>query len=127
LSSASIAQIQGSLANLGHSVSYQTIGLRRKYEAPWFKLYDGEKPVVVGHHDYLRTGEPLIYEDVVYGIDTGCCLGGRLTGLLLPDFRIVSVPSRADYWSELQCQYADIHSGRYQSLDASNVCQSPKR
>jgi hypothetical protein len=40
----------------------------------------------------------LIWKDRVFGIDTGCCHGRALTGLLLPDFRVVSVPSRANHW-----------------------------
>ncbi len=82
--------------------------LAKRYDRPWYELYDGYKPLIVGHHDYLRNGQPLIRDDAVFGIDTGCCHGGRLTGLLLPEFRLVSVPSRRDYWTELQQQYADI-------------------
>jgi serine/threonine protein phosphatase 1 len=74
--------------------------LARTYPRPWYELYDGDKPIVVGHLDYLRTGHPLVYRDRVYGLDTSCCRGGALTGLLLPAFRMVSVPSRADYWGE---------------------------
>jgi len=76
--------------------------LRKHYPVPWYELYDGTKPLVVAHHDYLRTGEPLIVRDRVYGIDTGCVHGGRLTGLLLPEFRVISVPARADHWTAIQ-------------------------
>ncbi|MBI4524881.1 MAG: metallophosphoesterase [Deltaproteobacteria bacterium] len=82
--------------------------LKRQYQRPWYELYDGQKPVIVGHTDYLRTGKPLIYRDRVFGIDTSCCHGGALTGLLLPDFRIFSVPSRRDYWKETKAWYAGI-------------------
>jgi serine/threonine protein phosphatase 1 len=78
--------------------------LRRGYRQPWYELYDSPKPIVVGHHDYLGTGEPLVYRDRVFGIDTGCCNGRRLTGLLLPEFRILSVPSARDYWSEARSE-----------------------
>jgi hypothetical protein len=86
--------------------------LLKQYDRPWYELYDGEKPLIVGHHDYRRHGEPLIVDDRVYAIDTGCCHGGRLTGLLLPHFRPVSVPSRRDYWAHLQDEHADL---RYSS------------
>jgi serine/threonine protein phosphatase 1 len=69
---------------------------------PWFEAYDGPKPLVVGHQDYLQTGDPLIVGDRVFGLDTGCCRGARLTGLLLPEFRIYSVKSRRNYWGELK-------------------------
>ncbi len=79
--------------------------LREHYPRPWYELYDGAKPLVVGHYDYLQNGQPLIYRDKVFALDTGCCHGRALTGLLLPEFRIVSVPSRADYWQALRQQY----------------------
>jgi hypothetical protein len=61
--------------------------------------------LLVGHYDYLRNGQPLIYRDRVFALDTGCCHGGALTGLLLPEFRLLSVPSRADYWQALRQEY----------------------
>jgi serine/threonine protein phosphatase 1 len=82
--------------------------LERTYDRPWYELYDGDRPIVVGHSDYRRTGEPFVYAGRVYGVDTGCCRGGRLTGLLLPEFRFVSVPARADHWREIQAAYRAI-------------------
>ena len=76
--------------------------LKKNYDRPWYELYDGSKPLIVGHHDYLCTGEPMIYQDRVYAIDTGCCTGGRLTGLLLPSFKIISVPAARNYWVEVR-------------------------
>jgi len=74
--------------------------LKERFSQPWYELYDGDKPLIAGHHDYLATGQPFIYRDRVFCIDTGCCNGRALTGLMAPDFRIVSVPSRKDYWKE---------------------------
>lgn len=71
--------------------------VERVCSGPWYEAYDGAKPLIVGHHDYLRTGQPLVHKDRVFAIDTGCCTGGTLTGLVLPDFQIVSVPSRKNY------------------------------
>lgn len=79
--------------------------LERTYPGAWYEQYDGPKPLIVGHRDYQRTGEPLIYHERVYALDTGCCVGGRLTGLLLPAFRLVSVPSQADHWRAAQQTY----------------------
>jgi len=79
--------------------------LKSQYVQPWYALYDGGKPVIVGHHDHLRNSQPFIYLDRVFCLDTSCVHGGTLTGLLLPEFKIVSVPSHRDYWSETRQKY----------------------
>jgi len=88
--------------------------LKRQYERPWYELIAGDKPVIVGHLDYLQTGEPFVYKDYLYAIDTGCYAGRRLTAVLLPDFKIISVPARKDYWQAMKSKYAWI---RYEDLD----------
>ena len=79
--------------------------LRAHYDRPWQELYDREKPLVVGHRDHLRNGQPMIFRDLIYCLDTSCVHGKTLTGLLVPSFRIVAVPSRANYWSQLTYQH----------------------
>jgi serine/threonine protein phosphatase 1 len=86
--------------------------LRQHYDRPWYELYDGPKPIVVGHHDYRNTGEPMVREGRVYAIDTSCCRGKCLTGLLLPDFKVLSVPSRRDYWKAAREGFAAQGSGK---------------
>jgi serine/threonine protein phosphatase 1 len=82
--------------------------LAERYGRPWYELYDGPKPLVVGHRVYHGDGRPFVYCDRVFGIDTGCCYGRRLTGLLLPEFRLVSVPARADHWAETCRRYTAL-------------------
>lgn len=83
-----------------------------RYERPtgrrWYELYDGEKPLVVGHLDYTGTGEPLVWRDRVYGLDTGAATGGRLTGLVLPEFRLVQVRARADHWRDMRGRFMPV-------------------
>jgi len=76
--------------------------LHDTYDQLWYTYYDEEKPVIVGHRDYSDQQQPFIYNNKVYGIDTRCVYGGSLTGILLPDFEIISVPARRDHWSKLQ-------------------------
>lgn len=83
--------------------------LEQHYGRPWFELYDGPQPLIVGHRDYLGNGQPLVFQERVFGLDTGCVRGGRLTGLILPEFRLVSVPSRGDHWTETQARYHLSH------------------
>lgn len=79
--------------------------LKHKYSRPWYELYDGSKPVIVGHRNYAPIGRSFIYQDRVFAIDTKCYAGGALTGIVLPDFRLVSVPSRGNHWSLVQARY----------------------
>ncbi|MBI3164259.1 MAG: hypothetical protein HYZ24_06215 [Chloroflexi bacterium] len=76
------------------------------YDRPWYELYDGEKPLLVGHHNYSGTDQPFVYRDRVFGLDTDCVTGKALTGLLLPSFRFVSVPSRANHWAQVRQRYS---------------------
>ncbi len=68
----------------------------------WYELYDLEKPLIVGHHNYLGTGAPLVWNDRVFCIDTGCVHGGFLTGILLPEYKIIQVQSKMDYWKDIR-------------------------
>lgn len=83
------------------------------YGEPWYASYDGEKPIIVGHLLY-GGAHPAIVPGRFYGLDTGCCHGQRLTGLLLPDFEIVSVPAHEDHWEVLRRRHADL---RFSHLD----------
>lgn len=77
-------------------------------DRPWYTLYDGDKPLIVGHRNYLGLSRPLLYPPEsprVYALDTSCVYGGALTGLILPDFSLISVPSRANYWADIQREY----------------------
>lgn len=79
--------------------------LRERYDRPWYELYDGNKPVIVGHLNYTNTDQPFIYRDRVFGLDTSCVTGKALTGLILPSFQFVSVPSRGNLWLQVRRSY----------------------
>jgi len=69
----------------------------------WYDLYEDETPVVFGHR--VVGPEPLVVRDRVFGIDTGACHGMRLTGVVLPERRFVSVPAREDHWARVRTQW----------------------
>ncbi len=81
--------------------------LLERWGSEWYKHYDGDKPLVVGHHNYLGSGAPLVWRDRVFGLDTSCVHGMRLTGLVLPEFRLVSVPARQNHWAVTKQLYAE--------------------
>jgi len=60
----------------------------------WTNYWKGPERVIFGHTVLDR---PLVSEWAV-GIDTGCVHGGALTAVVLPEWRIVSVPARKNYW-----------------------------
>ena len=70
---------------------------------PWYDAYEGPKPVVYGHHSYASG----VRRGLTWGIDTGCVYGQSLTGLLLPDFRLVSVPARENHWLKVRTAWLE--------------------
>ncbi len=76
------------------------------YDRPWYELYDGTRPVIVGHMNYTDSDQPFIYHDKVFGLDTSCVMGKALTGLLLPSFQTLSVPSRGNLWEHVRKTYS---------------------
>ena len=60
---------------------------------PWAARWRGPQRVVFGH-DAMRG---LQRWPRAVGLDTGCCYGGRLSGLLLPDNRVISERARSAY------------------------------
>lgn len=79
--------------------------LATRYDRPWYELYKGP-PIVVGHRDYGGNGQPFVHRDLVYGLDTQVYAGRALTGLVLPGFRLVSVPARGNHWALARAAYA---------------------
>jgi hypothetical protein len=79
--------------------------LQTHYDRPWYELYDGNKPILVGHENYTDTNQPFVYQERVFGLDTSCVTGKALTGILLPAYQFVSVPSRANHWMQVRRQH----------------------
>lgn len=57
---------------------------------PWPARWNGPERIVFGH-DAVRGLQRWPH---ALGLDTGCCYGKELSGLLLPEDRVVSVPAR---------------------------------
>ena len=89
------AQLEDVMLGLKSGEKY----LKARSAKPWYDLYDGPKPVIVGHHDYGHDHKPLVRPRRVYAIDTGVARGGTLTAVILPGFELVSIQSHEDYWA----------------------------
>ena len=60
---------------------------------PWFDFYTRNKLIVYGHW----AAKGLVQRDNVIGLDSGCLYGGRLSALVLPERRIISVKAKRSY------------------------------
>lgn len=67
--------------------------LKNPDNPPWFDLYAGNDLVVFGHWAALGG----LDRPRLAGLDTGCVYGGRLTCLILPERKRVSVPAKKAY------------------------------
>ena len=67
----------------------------------WTEFWTGPESVVYGHHVHSYT-DPCIEEVFpnvfCYGIDTGCCFGGKLSCLILETKEIVQVQAKEIYY-----------------------------
>lgn len=66
----------------------------------WTEFWTGPESVVYGHNVHSRES-PQIDEPIpgvfCYGLDTGCCFGGKLTALVLESKEIVQVAAKQTY------------------------------
>ncbi|AKL97263.1 metallophosphoesterase [Clostridium aceticum] len=74
---------------------------------PWYDEISSAYTIVFGHQ---ITQEVIRGENKnVYGIDTGCCRGGKLTGLLLPEEKNFQVEAKKNYYDEIEKNYLDSY------------------
>ncbi len=67
--------------------------LNNPKDPPWHDFYTKKKLVVYGH--WAEAG--LTVRENTIGLDSGCVYGNYLSGLILPERRIIQVPAKAVY------------------------------
>jgi len=96
----------------GKSISIAKIneaGSREAVDAHfWTEFWKGPESIIYGHHvHYLDS--PLIEEVApgvtCYGLDTGCCFGGALSGLIVETGEIVQVKAKENYYNFINNTY----------------------
>ncbi len=66
----------------------------------WSDKWNGQQNVIYGHYIHSRVLPRLVRNSngaKIWGIDTGCCFGGYLTALILPEEQIVQVKAKQEY------------------------------
>ena len=89
--------------DLGNFVSLKTIEQIGKEKAGayfWTECWTGPSSVIYGHsvnsltHPAMEEVKPNVF---CYGLDTGCCFGGRLTALVWESKEVVQVNAKQNY------------------------------
>ena len=67
----------------------------------WTEFWKGPENIIYGHN--VNSYDAPLIEEVVpgvtcYGLDTGCCFGGKLTAMILETKEIVQVPAKKIYY-----------------------------
>ena len=75
--------------------------LGKKKAFYWTDFWTGPESIVFGHHAFSYKS-PLMQMNVpgvmIYGLDNGCCFGGRLTALVLETREIFQVQAKRIYY-----------------------------
>ena len=97
---------QDSDSNLSDACNTSKHGVKR---IPWASAWEGKEQVIFGHDAKRGLQQyfprPLLAtssasRNAIYtaiGLDTGACYGNKLTGVILPDYTLVSVNSMRTY------------------------------
>lgn len=69
--------------------------IKSEYNPAWYSFYKDKKLVIYGHW----ASQGLNVRKNTIGLDTGCVYGCKLSGVLLPEKKILQVPALKNYYS----------------------------
>jgi len=83
---------QNRIVLVGGASKRRICGIDPKTGVPFWCLHypQSAKPVIYGH--LKNKVESIPHRENLFPLDTGCCAGGKLTAVTLPDFRLYQVP-----------------------------------
>ncbi len=91
------------------------IGFDNK-STPWFNSFEGNYKIVFGHTKYKNVERGT--KGNIFGIDTGCYEGNKLSALLLPSEEIFDVKAKKNYFEEILSERLDsVLLCNYNKLD----------
>ena len=73
------------------------VAIQDRSFTPWYEFYNGEKVVIYGH--WAMQG--LMLRENTIGLDTACVYGGHLSGVFLPERKVVQVKAEQAYFEEV--------------------------
>lgn len=68
--------------------------IKNEFNPPWYSYYKSSKTVIYGHW----ANQGLNVRKNTIGLDTGCVYGYELSGVLLPERKILQVPAIKNYY-----------------------------
>ena len=68
--------------------------IKSEFNPTWYSFYKNSKTVIYGHW----ANQGLNVRKNTIGLDTGCVYGHKLSGVLLPEKKILQVPSLKNYY-----------------------------
>ncbi len=85
----------------GYFMGSQYIGHQPDGSKYWSECWTGPESIIYGHAVWADVRIDNHSGYTCYGIDTGCCFGGRLTAMILPEkgaFEFVAVRAKEKYY-----------------------------
>jgi len=76
----------------------------------WKEVVRENKPICIGH---VRYNNIELVQKQLYALDTGAANGGQLAAVILPEYRIVQIKSKRNYYDEARLEWSAIELSKF--------------